>query len=68
MDKGLNYKWEEKFEIKTKIKDGAIIISANTEGLMSLANHFLNLVQRTVPSGYHNSLEDGSIELIVQKL
>lgn len=74
LDKGLDYKWEDKFEIKTEFKDGAIIISANTEGLISLANHFLNLAQRTVPNGYHmhfddyNSLDDGSVELIVQKV
>ena len=46
----------------------------NTEGLISLANHFLNLAQNSVPTGTHihfdkfNSLEDDSLELLIEKI
>lgn len=50
-----------------------MIISANNEGLLSLARHLLTLVQNEVPIGTHihldeyNLLEEGSIDLIVEK-
>lgn len=73
VDKGIKYKWENSFEIETKYKSGVIMIIANKEGLISLANHLLNLAQAEVPSGHHlhfdeyNSLENNSLELIIQK-
>lgn len=51
-----------------------ITITANKEGFTSLTNHLLHLAQEKIPSGYHlhfdeyNSLEEGSLELIVQKI
>ncbi len=72
-NKGLTCKWEDGFEIETKIDNDAIVITANKQGLISLANHLLNLAQDNVPLGCHyhfdshNSLEDGSIELIIDK-
>jgi hypothetical protein len=72
-DNGITYKWENGFEIETKIENGMTTIIANKEGLISLANHLLNLAQDEIPSGYHlhfdenNSLEEGSSELIIQK-
>jgi hypothetical protein len=50
-----------------------MILTANKEGLLSLANHLLNLAQDKIPSGYHmhfdenNSLEEGSLDLILEK-
>ena len=51
------------------------VISANREGLISLANHLLNLAQTDVPCGTHihldgrnNSLEDGSQSIIIEKI
>jgi len=73
VDKGIEYKWENGFEIETKFDGGVINIIANREGLISLANHLLNLAQADVPLGYHlhfdeyNSLEEGSLELVFQK-
>jgi hypothetical protein len=73
MDKGIEYKWENGFEIDTRFENGVINIIANKEGLISLANHLLNLAQADVPLGHHlhfdeyNSLEEGSLELIIQK-
>ncbi|MBN9378007.1 MAG: hypothetical protein BGO14_00795 [Chlamydiales bacterium 38-26] len=71
---GIEYNWEKNFVIETKYENGAVTIFANKEGLISLANHLLNLAQETIPPNYHlhfddlNSLEDGSIELIIQKI
>lgn len=73
IDRGLEYKWKSGFNIETKFENGAITILANREGLISLANHLLNLAQENVPSRYHlhfdeyNSLEEGSLELIIEK-
>lgn len=72
-ENGIKYNWENGFEIKVESIDGAIIVIANKEGLLSLANHFLNLAQDKVPLGHHlhfdeyNSLEEGSLELIIEK-
>lgn len=73
IEDGITYQWENGFEIETKFEEGTIIILANKEGLISLANHFLNLAQEEIPSGYdmhfdeNNSLEENSLELIIQK-
>ena len=70
---GIKYNWENGFEIEVKNMDGVIKITANREGLKSLANHILNLAQDEMPIGHHlhfdesNSLEDGSSELIIEK-
>lgn len=70
---GIKYQWEPEFNLSVKFEDNAVILMANKEGLISLANHLLNLAQEKVPSGYHlhfdenNSLEDGSPDLIIQK-
>jgi hypothetical protein len=72
-NRGIQYKWEDGFEISAEINKEEIILTANKEGLLSLANHLLNLAQDNVPSGCHmhfdeyNSLEEGSQELILVK-
>jgi len=72
-DIGMTYQWEDEFDIKVTIEEDTTLIVANKQGLISLANHFLNLAQDNVPTGTHlhldvfNSLEDGSNELIIQK-
>jgi hypothetical protein len=72
-DRGIKYHWENGFDIEVKLEDGAVVLKANTAGLISLANHLLNLAQEKIPSNYHlhfddsNSLEEGSVELIIQK-
>ena len=68
---GFRFLWEDNFEISTHTETNAVLISANKEGLISMARHLLSLAQENIPSGYHihldeyNSLNDGSIELIV---
>jgi hypothetical protein len=71
---GVEYKWEDKFEISVNITNQQILISANTEGLISLATQLLTLAQKNIPAGHHvhydehNSLENGSTELVIQKI
>lgn len=66
------FKWEDGFSIKVSAENSCAVISANREGLISLANHLLTLSQE--PAGGHihldssNSLEDGSAELIIEKI
>ncbi|MGB8192878.1 MAG: hypothetical protein WCF67_13200 [Chitinophagaceae bacterium] len=65
-DSGINYKWEDGFEIYATVESKQILIKANKAGL-------INLAQDGVPSGHHvhlddlNSLEDGSFELVIEK-
>lgn len=71
----LRLDWERGFKISTRFGAGnCIIISANNAGLISLARHLLLLAQPTVSEGHHyhfddlNSLEKGSVELIIEKI
>ena len=69
----MDFKWENGFTIAVKIEeDGAVLLSANKEGLLSLANHFMALAQEPECEHFHldeqNSLEDGSAELIVERV
>ena len=72
----MNIEWNDGFEIRVKIdhiKDGQdeVVISANREGLLSLAKQLTALSEE--PSGSHihygdyNSLEEGSPELIIER-
>ncbi len=64
--------WVEGFEISVRVENGAAVISANREGLLSLANHLKHLAEE--PPGTHihldayNSLEEGSSELILEAI
>lgn len=71
--------WETGFSISTEIfnspKEGqSILISMNSAGLLSLARYLLMLAQPEITVGHHyhfdenNSLEPGSIELIIEKV
>ena len=63
--------WVEGSEIYVDNTDGEVVISANREGLLSLAEQLTALAEG-VPGGHihydeHNSLEEGSAELIIEK-
>ena len=64
-------RWEEGFAIRVRAGDGAAVISANREGLISLANILTALAEEPPGSHVHldasNSLEDGSAELIIER-
>lgn len=71
---GLQLCWYPGFSIKVSSDDSEVTMSANREGLLSMANHLLNLAQADVPSGTHihldeyNSLEDGSQSINIEKV
>ena len=64
--------WEEGFSIDVRIQNGAAVIRANREGLLSLADHLKALAEEPAGSHIHldafNSLEDGSAGLILERL
>ena len=70
---GVPVQWEGNFDVSTSGTADCFIIKANKDGLISLAIQLLTLAQDNVPIGCHihydqfNSLEDDSIDLIVQK-
>ncbi|MNC44159.1 hypothetical protein D3C76_379190 [compost metagenome] len=73
-DNGIEFVWEDNFTILAEKNADSIIIKANKEGLQSLAKHLLTLAQNEVPVDTHlhyddfNSLEDGSCEIVIQKI
>ena len=62
--------WEDDFRISVRVSDGTALVSANPNGLLSLANHLRALAKASPGSHLHldqfNSLEDGSDELILE--
>ena len=67
----MNLNWRNGFEIEVRIEDGAAVISANREGLLSLTDHLKALAEEAPGSHVHldayNSLEEGSAGLILEK-
>lgn len=67
----MEFKWEEGFSISVRCEGGQIVICANKAGLLSLANHLRALAEESPGGHFHldqnNSLEEGSIELVVEK-
>ena len=67
----MELKWEDDYTIEVHIHDDKVILAANRDGLLSLANHLKAIAEQ--PVGYHlyldeyNSLEDGSNELVIVK-
>ena len=66
----MEFNWTDGFTISVRAEDNAVIISANKEGLLSLASHLTALANEK--SGHfhldqYNSLEEGSLELIIEK-
>ncbi len=70
---GISLNWDDEAEIEVRIEDKEVLLFANKEGLISLANLLLNLSQIEIPSGRHihldsyDSLEEGSNGLIIGK-
>lgn len=61
--------WVEGFEIKAAAENGEIVISANREGMLSLAKHLIALAEGVPGDHIHydayNSLEEGSAEMLI---
>ena len=68
----MHIEWERNFSIKVGVRDGEVTLSANRDGLLSLARIFTALAEETPGSHIHldeyNSLEEGSAQLIVEKI
>jgi hypothetical protein len=64
--------WVVGFEIKTAYENGEIVISANREGMISLAKHLTTLADGApgdhIHYDEHNALEDGSADLIIERV
>jgi len=64
--------WEDGFTVKVSVVNNEVVISANREGLLSLASQLKALADADTGSHCHydeyNSLEDGSTELIIEKI
>lgn len=69
----MDIEWEDGFIIKVRVDEGnTVVISANREGLLSLARHLAALADEEVGSHVHydecNSLDDGSTQVIIEKI
>ena len=62
--------WEDVFSIKVSVDGGSVVISANKEGLLSLASQLTALAEAQPGSHIHydesNSLEEVSAEMIIE--
>ena len=63
--------WIDGFEIRTAVKCNNNVISANREGLLSLAKHLTALADGEPGDHVHydefNSLEEGATEIIIER-
>ena len=68
----MKIEWENGFEIETAVENGGIIISASREGLLSLAKQLTALAEAEPGDHIHydenNSLEEGSAEMIIERM
>lgn len=69
----MDIKWVDGFTIKVSVDDNkTVLISANKEGLLSLAAQLKAMADENIGSHCHydeyNSLEEGSSELIIEKI
>ncbi len=63
--------WEDGCEIRVRLDQGSAVITANREGLLSLSQQLAALAGEAPGShihyDVHNSLEEGSDELLIVK-
>ena len=67
----MELEWVEGAAISVRAEGDTVVLSANREGLLSLAGHFAALAKEAPGSHLHldesNALEDGSTALIVER-
>ena len=67
----MNINWMDGFEIRVNHGQDEVVISANREGLLSLAGQLAALAEGKLGDHIHydenNSLEEGSAELIIER-
>lgn len=65
----MDIEWVDGFEIRVKVDHGAVVITANREGMLSLAKQLTALAEAAPGQHIHyddyNSLEEGSAEMII---
>ena len=69
----MDIEWENGFTIKVSVDNGGgVVIAANRQGLLSLAGQLTALADAEVGSHIHydehNSLEDGSTPMIIERI
>ena len=68
----MEIEWVDGFEIRVKVDHDTVVISANKEGMLSLAKQLTALAEAAPGQHIHydeyNSLEDGSTEMIVVRI
>lgn len=68
----MELEWVNGFVIRTSAEEGAMLLSANREGLLSLAKQLKALADENSGSHIHydayNALEEGSVDLIIEKI
>ena len=68
----MNIEWVDGYEIRADIVNDKIVISANREGLLSLAEQLTALAEGVPGDHIHydeySSLEEGSTEMIIEKI
>ena len=68
----MEIEWVEGFEIKVVADNGEIVISANREGMLSLAKQLTALADGAPGDHIHydeyNSLEEGSTGMIIVRM
>ena len=64
--------WEDGFKISVRCDGGVATLSANKEGMLTLANHLITLAGESPGAHIHydeyNSLEESSMELIIERI
>ena len=68
----MNIEWIDGYRIAVTVEGNEVLISANIQGLLSLAKQLVALAKEEGGSHIHydeyNSLEDGSVNLIIEKI
>lgn len=68
----MQVRWVDGFEIRVTAEERAVTMSANREGMLSLARMLTDLADGEPGDHVHldgsNSLEDGSAELVIERV
>ncbi|MEJ8651669.1 hypothetical protein WKI65_27200 [Streptomyces sp. MS1.AVA.3] len=70
---GLQFTWDDGFEIELEVGSTEVVLKANRAGLTSLARHLLSLAQRGVREGAHihltaNQEIESPIDLVLERV
>ena len=68
----MEIEWVNGHEIRTSVENGEILISANREGLLSLAKQLTALADGVPGDHIHydaySALEEGSAEMVIERI